>query len=835
MLVKAIVAGLLGALALAGAAHADSISFMRDGDVWVASTDGSRQVQITHDGRYSYQSQADNGDFIALHGRRLRLIGRDGAIKADFTTPVSAERTDETSSYFLGPFKPEISPDGTKVAYEYRYFEITITPGCFPVTDPKCRTVRQWTGIGYTHSDRLTGWDEPGLGRQSGWTDPSWIGNDTVLLSDKSVLPNLDAMIDHPGDGNQTIQGWFLDENAWYVKDGEVARSGDKAAFVTTRPKGPNEDLDMDDQVSVYKMNGPAPALPTACFSYANPAGAYNSPSFSPTGAKIAFEDTGNGGRILVGSIPSQTNGCQLPAAGAAPILTNAQQPDWGPAGVPAPPQVDEPIATTGAASAVTATGATLAGSVDPEGALTTYRFEYGTTTAYGSVSPDAEAGSGRDPVAVSADLAGLTPNTTYHYRVTATNAAGTTRGEDRTFTTPKAAKPGVLTGGASQITASAAKLSASINPKGSPTRYRFQYGLTAQYRSATPLQEIGAGTTTKTGSAQIQNLQPGTIYHYRVVAMNLAGASYGQDRTFTTPGAVPPVVTTGAAGSITRTGARLAGTVNPKGLTTTYAFEYGATTAYGTRTTATSAGSGATAVAASADVSDLTAGTTYHYRITATNSAGTTVGPDRTFTTTAPAPAPTATTGAAAYVAQTYAQLNATINPRGTATTYRFEYGKTTALGSTTPEASAGTGTTAINRMTEVNDLEPKTTYYYRVVATSSAGTTVGLTRSFKTLDTTGPLATTGAAGQITRTSATLAGTINPRGELTGYRFEYGLTTSYGQSTPDDILFGGTTAVTVTGTLTGLQPGRTYHYRLVAEGESNNSSGEDRTFTTPA
>jgi hypothetical protein len=437
MLVKAIVAGLLGALALAGAAHADSISFMRDGDVWVASPDGSRQVQLTFDGRYSYQSQADNGDIIALHGRRLRLIGRDGAIKADFSTPVSAERTDETSSYFLGPFKPEISPDGTKVAYEYRYFEITITPGCFPVTDPKCRTVRQWTGIGYTHSDRLTGWDEPGLGRQSGWTDPSWIGNDTVLLSDKSVLPNLDAMIDHPGDGNQTIQGWFLDENAWYVKDGEVARSGDKAAFVTTRPKGPNEDLDMDDQVSVYKMNGPAPALPTACFSYANPAGAYNSPSFSPTGAKIAFEDTGNGGRILVGSIPSQTNGCQLPAAGAAPILTSAQQPDWGPAGVPAPPQVDEPIATTGAASAVTATGATLAGSVDPEGALTTYRFEYGTTTAYGSVSPDAEAGSGRDPVAVSADLAGLTPNTTYHYRVTATNAAGTTRGEDRTFTTP--------------------------------------------------------------------------------------------------------------------------------------------------------------------------------------------------------------------------------------------------------------------------------------------------------------------------------------------------------------------------------------------------------------
>ena len=120
--------------------------------------------------------------------------------------------------------------------------------------------MRQSTGIGYTYSDRMTGWDEPGLGRQSGWTDPSWIGNNTVLISDKSVQLNLDAMIDHPGDGNQTLQGWFLDENAWYVRDGEVARSGDKVAFVTTRPKGANEDLNIDDQVTLYKMNGPAPA-----------------------------------------------------------------------------------------------------------------------------------------------------------------------------------------------------------------------------------------------------------------------------------------------------------------------------------------------------------------------------------------------------------------------------------------------------------------------------------------------------------------------------------------------------------------------------------------------
>jgi len=831
---KVTVAGLFGTLALAATAQADSISFLRGGDIWVASVDGTKQVQITHDGGYSYQSQANDGTFIALHGRRLRLIGRDGAIRADFTTPVSGERTDETSSYFVGPFKPEISPDGTKVAYEYRYFEINIKPGCFPVTDPKCRDVRQWTGIGYTYPDRLTSWDEPGLGRQSGWTDPSWINNTTVLLSDKSVLPNLDAMIDHPGDGNQTIQGWFLDQNAWYVRDGEVARSGDKAAFVTTRPKGPNEDLDLDDQVTIYKMNGPAPALPEQCYSYGSPAGSYNSPSFSPNGRKIAFEDSGTGfAHILVGNVPDMSTTCSLPSTGGVQILDDARQPDYGPASVPPAPQVDEPVATTGAASSITATGAKLAASVDPQGARTSVRFEYGTTTDYGSTTPDQDAGSGRDPVDMTADLAGLQPKTTYHFRVVATNAAGTVRGADATFQTPKAAKPGVSTGAATELTPSAAKLSGTVNPKGSPARYRFQFGLTDAYGSQTPYQDAGAGTVGVPATAQITGLQPNTTYHYRLIAVNTGGVMQGLDRTFTTPAAVAPVVTTRAASNISRNGARVNASVNPKGQATKYRFEFGKTTSYGGKTTVENAGTGSTSVDVSADLANLEAGTTYHYRVTATNSAGTSVGSDRTFTTEPPPAPPSATTGDAAYISQTYAQMNATINPQGTPTTFQFEYGPTTSYGTKTAETDAGWGTTAINRVADVNDLTPNTTYHYRVIARSSAGTTVGADRTFTTLDTTGPVAKTGAAKGIKSTSATLAGSINPRGELTSYRFEYGLTTDYGQVTDDQFLFGGTTAVGVTAPVSGLQRGTTYHYRLVADGESSSSTGADMTFTT--
>lgn len=74
-------------LTAAPAAQADSISFIRGGNVWVTSTDGSQQVQVTTSGGYSYASRADDGTFIALHGRRLHRIAPTGQITADFDTP----------------------------------------------------------------------------------------------------------------------------------------------------------------------------------------------------------------------------------------------------------------------------------------------------------------------------------------------------------------------------------------------------------------------------------------------------------------------------------------------------------------------------------------------------------------------------------------------------------------------------------------------------------------------------------------------------------------------------------------------------------------------------
>ena len=94
------------------------------------------------------------------------------------------------------------------------------------------------------------------------------------------------------------------------------------------------------------------------------------------------------------------------------------------------------PGAVTGAASGTTTTGATVSASVNANAQPTTYQFQYGTTTAYGSASVVASAGTGTSPVTVSSALTRLKANTTYHYRVVATNGSGTTTGGDQTFKT---------------------------------------------------------------------------------------------------------------------------------------------------------------------------------------------------------------------------------------------------------------------------------------------------------------------------------------------------------------------------------------------------------------
>src|SRR5207249_3246392 len=141
-------------------------------------------------------------------------------------------------------------------------------------------------------------------------------------------------------------------------------------------------------------------------------------------------------------------------------------------------------------------------------------------------------------------------------------------------------------------------------------------------------------GNTTQTVSANIHRLRPSTRYHFRLVETNNGVTTYGSDRTFRTfKPTGPPVVATSAATNVASFSATLNGSVYPHGLPTSVHFQYGTTTSYGF-TTAPHNKTGNRYQSVSADISGLSASTTYHFRIVTTNSAGTRYGSDQTLTT---------------------------------------------------------------------------------------------------------------------------------------------------------------------------------------------------------
>jgi hypothetical protein len=182
---------------------------------------------------------------------------------------------------------------------------------------------------------------------------------------------------------------------------------------------------------------------------------------------------------------------------------------------------------------------------------------------------------------------------------------------------------------------------------------------------------------------------------------------------------------------------ATLAATVNPEGKETTYHFEYIAQEAFqkegyagASSTPAVSIGSSFEDQSASVSLVGLVPGGTYHYRIVATNSKGTETGPDQTFTTVPPAlvegPWVTNVTGVSAI-------FQARVNPLGANTQYRFEYGTVPSYG-TVLTGSLGEGTAYVSIERPQQELQPNTTYYYRLVTTNEVGMVESTEHTFTT-----------------------------------------------------------------------------------------------------
>jgi phosphodiesterase/alkaline phosphatase D-like protein len=424
-------------------------------------------------------------------------------------------------------------------------------------------------------------------------------------------------------------------------------------------------------------------------------------------------------------SIPTQTSKILATLGGvlAAMVLGSA----------PASAAPVLPVVSTGAVSSLAPTSATLNGSVNPKGtSVTECNFEIGPYAEWlYEVIPCAQALplSGSSSLPVSLAFTGLAPGSVYYYRLAATNGNGTSQGAVQSFTTLPAVE-GVSTLAATALTSVEATLNGSLEPNGVDAHYFFEYGPDTSYGSNTTTHDAGTQSEPEAVAATLTGLIPNKTYHYRLVAENSMGTTYGVDQTLLTSAVAPVVSQFGSTVALSRSSAVLAVTADSGNTPTAYLVEYGSSSAYGSRSAPTN--NSANAVEA-IDVSleDLTPGTLYHYRLVASNTVGTVTGPDQTFTTAAAQP-PLSATGAASGVGQNNATITGVVSSAGLPTNYGFEIGTGSGYGQPTGIGTLSSGEESI--ALTLTGLQPGTTYHYRVVASNADGTVYGSEQALTT-----------------------------------------------------------------------------------------------------
>lgn len=224
----------------------------------------------------------------------------------------------------------------------------------------------------------------------------------------------------------------------------------------------------------------------------------------------------------------------------------------------------------------------TLNGKVNPNGfATTSLYFEYSTSESYtNSTKLTLDNVSGNTLTSVSTKItSGLSYNTTYYVRLVAINAGGTKVSGNITFLVNQ--PPTINSLSATNITSTSVTLNGKVNPNyQGATEVYFEYGTTTSYGTTSTLSYID-GNTFWDITKNITNLNPNTIYHYRLVAKNDRVTATSDDMTFKTLGVVPTIQSIDTK-SYSTTIIRLTGKINPNGNSTNVSIDYGLSTSYG-------------------------------------------------------------------------------------------------------------------------------------------------------------------------------------------------------------------------------------------------------------
>ena len=464
------------------------------------------------------------------------------------------------------------------------------------------------------------------------------------------------------------------------------------------------------------------------------------STSASPTVALSTVTSDGTGfgtfTSSITGLLPNTTYHVRAYA-------TNSQGTGYGQDQIFTTTQSTVPTLSTTAITIIGTTNAVSGGNITSDGgSAVTARGVCWSTSSGATISLSTKTSDGSGAGTFTSNITGLTASTLYYVRAYATNALGTSYGNEVTFTTSAVVTtptvPVLFTNAIASIgSTTAVSGGVTTSDGGSTITSRGVCWSTSSGPTISLSSKTADGTGTGSYTSNLSGLSPSTTYYVRAYATNSTGTGYGQELSFTTTAqATIPVLSTTAISTITSTTATSGGIISVDGGSAVtargvcWSTSSGATIALSTKT---SDGTGIGSF--TSNITGLTASTTYYVRAYATNGIGTAYGSELIFTTSALATIPVLTTTAVSAIATTTATSGGSVSADGGSAVTSKGVCWSTSSGATialSTKTSDGTGTGSFT--SSITGLTGSTTYYVRAYATNGVGTAYGNEVTFTT-----------------------------------------------------------------------------------------------------